>query len=105
MVYVRVTRFKSVMFLYISTNGLVVDTCAPAISVITPETASGVYSADVPVSIEVSDENATGVASGIKSVNYTVTNMGQTTQDGTLYSYDKTAAGLKDTGKSCNRAI
>ena len=81
---------------YISTNGLVVDTCAPAISVITPETASGVYSADVPVSIEVSDENATGVASGIKSVNYTVTNMGQTTQDGTLYSYDKTAAGLKD---------
>ena len=50
----------------------------------------------MPVSIEVSDENATGVASGIKSVNYTVTNMGQTTQDGTLYSYDKTAAGLKD---------
>lgn len=94
-VYVRVTDLSGNVS-YISTNGLVVDTCAPAISVITPETASGVYSADVPVSIEVSDENATGVASGIKSVNYTVTNMGQTTQDGTLYSYDKTAAGLKD---------
>lgn len=94
-VYVRVTDLSGNVS-YISTNGLVVDTCAPAISVITPETASGVYSADVPVSIEVSDENATGVASGIKSVNYTVTNMGQPTQDGTLYSYDKTAAGLKD---------
>ena len=86
-VYVRVTDLSGNVS-YISTNGLVVDTCAPAISVITPETAHQECTVrDVPVSIEVSDENATGVASGIKSVNYTVTNMGQTTQDGTLYSY------------------
>ena len=79
MVYVRVTDLSGNVS-YISTNGLVVDTCAPAISVITPETASGVYSADVPVSIEVSDENATGVASGIKSVNLSLIHISEPTR-------------------------
>lgn len=79
---------------YISTNGLIVDDNAPIDEVtapkidITPEqTESGIYNKDVTVSVVVDDPMVGGTYSGLNLIEYRVLNMGDETQNGTLYSF------------------
>ena len=94
-VYIRFTDYSGNVS-YIGTNGVVIDTQKPSISISTPDTESGVYGSDVPVSVNVSDEHGNAVSSGIKKVSYRVMNMGQLTQEGELYNYDAAAESLSD---------
>lgn len=94
-VYIRFTDYSGNVS-YIGTNGVVIDTQKPSISISTPDTESGVYGSDVPVSVNVSDEHGNAVSSGIRKISYRVMNMGQLTQEGELYSYDATAGSLSD---------
>lgn len=81
---------------YISTNGMIVDDTAPRAEAIAPEVTvtpeqpvNGIYSKDVNVGITVSDPVSGGTYSGLKTVSYRVLNMGEETQSGVLYSFDK----------------
>lgn len=81
---------------YINTNGLIVDNnapheefTAPEIN-ITPEKSenNGIYNSDVKIAISVDDPLVGGTYSGLKTISYRVLNMGQETQNGTLYEFN-----------------
>lgn len=80
---------------YICTNGLIVDDTSPRSEVIAPEinitpeqTESNIYNGNVTASVSVDDPLVGGTYSGLKSVGYSVYNMGKETQNGELYFFD-----------------
>lgn len=94
-VYLKITDLAG-NYRYISTDGLIVDYTAPVEEVIAPEITitppqpiNGIYNDDVKVDIEVKDPMRGGTYSGLKTVSYQVLNMGEVTQSGTLFSFDK----------------
>ena len=78
-VYLKIVDYSGNVS-YVSTNGAVLDTQAPKINVTLPADINGIYASNVNVGVSVSDNAATGVVSGIRSVSYKVTSMGQQTQ-------------------------
>ena len=103
-VYLKITDYSGNVT-YISTNAVVTDTQAPKISVDIPDSDTGIYTSDVPVNISVSDDVKGKIASGIKSVTYQVINLGQVTQEGSLYEYTDTAKSLADLKKDIKTGI
>lgn len=101
-VYLKIVDYSGNVS-YVSTNGAVLDTQAPKINVTLPTDINGIYSSNVNVGVSVSDNAATGVVSGIRSVSYKVTSLGQQTQTGDLYTYTATAGSLNDLTKSVSR--
>lgn len=88
-VYARITDLAG-NYTYISTDGVIYDSTASAIT-ITPPAANkyGYYNKDVVIPVSVNDAVNAGTAySGIKSVTYTVEKNGQKTQEGTLYTFE-----------------
>ena len=78
-VYLKIVDYSGNVS-YVSTNGAVLDTQAPKVNVTLPTDINGIYASNVNVGVSVSDNAATGVVSGIRSVSYKVTSMGQQTQ-------------------------
>lgn len=82
--------------IYISSDGVVVDKTAPLTTrhaaeiAINPEQPiNGIYNSDVKVDVTVEDPITNGIVySGIKTVSYNVYNMGESTQEGVLYSQE-----------------
>lgn len=81
---------------YISTDGLILDYSAPMEEVIAPEVTitpqqpiNGIYNDDVKVDIQVTDPLRGGTYSGLKTVSYQVLNLGNVTQSGTLFAFEK----------------
>ena len=103
-VYLKITDYSGNTS-YISTNGVVTDTQMPKISVKIPDSDTGIYTSDVPVNISVSDDVQGGVSSGIKSVTYRVADLGETTQEGSLYEYTGTAKSISDLKKELSTGI
>ncbi len=101
-VYLKIVDYSGNVS-YVSTNGAVIDTQAPKINVTLPTDINGIYASNVNVGVSVSDNAATGVVSGIRSVSYKVTSLGQQTQTGDLYTYTATAGSLDDLTKSVSR--
>lgn len=101
-VYLKIVDYSGNVS-YVSTNGAVLDTQAPKINVTLPADINGIYASNVNVGVSVSDNAATGVVSGIRSVSYKVTSLGQQTQTGDLYTYTATAGSLDDLTKSVSR--
>lgn len=101
-VYLKIVDYSGNVS-YVSTNGAVLDTQAPKINVTLPADINGIYASNVNVGVSVSDNAATGVVSGIRSVSYKVTSLGQQTQTGDLYTYTATAGSLNDLTKSVSR--
>lgn len=101
-VYLKIVDYSGNVS-YVSTNGAVLDTQAPKINVTLPTDINGIYASNVNVGVSVSDNAATGVVSGIRSVSYKVTSLGQQTQTGDLYTYTATAGSLNDLTKSVSR--
>lgn len=101
-VYLKIVDYSGNVS-YVSTNGAVLDTQAPKINVTLPTDINGIYASNVNVGVSVSDNAATGVVSGIRSVSYKVTSLGQQTQTGDLYTYTATAGSLDDLTKSVSR--
>lgn len=101
-VYMKIVDYSGNVS-YVSTNGAVLDTQAPKVNVTLPTDINGIYASNVNVGVSVSDNAATGVVSGIRSVSYKVTSMGQQTQTGDLYTYTATAGSLNDLTKSVSR--
>lgn len=99
-VYARITDYAG-NALYISTNGLIVDTTDGLIT-LNPDApnSQGFYNGNVDVAISVSDAVTAGTAySGIKTIDYKVESGGSITQSGNLYTFDiaaPTYAQLKD---------
>lgn len=92
-VYIRLID-KAGNITYMGTNALIVDDKAPVEKMrppeikITPEqTASGIYSGDVKVDIDVEDQTFGGTYSGIRTVSYRVLNMGNVTASDILYQF------------------
>ena len=77
----------------------------PKISVKIPDSDTGIYTSDVPVNISVSDDVQGGVSSGIKSVTYRVAELGETTQEGSLYEYTGTAKSISGLKKELSTGI
>ncbi len=82
---------------FISTNAMILDNThadvpalAPSISVSAGATG-GIFNGDVPITVSVTDPKNGGAFSGLKEVRYSVSNMGNTTQEGTLYSTEFSA--------------
>ncbi|MFR2033362.1 MAG: Ig-like domain repeat protein [Agathobacter sp.] len=103
-VYLKITDYSGNTS-YISTNGAVTDTQMPKISVKIPDSDTGIYTSDVPVNISVSDDVQGGVSSGIKSVTYRVAELGETTQEGSLYEYTGTAKSISGLKKELSTGI
>ena len=103
-VYLKITDYSGNTS-YISTNGAVTDTQMPKISVKIPDSDTGIYTSDVPVNISVSDDVQGGVSSGIKSVTYRVADLGETTQEGSLYEYTGTAKSISGLKKELSTGI
>lgn len=101
-VYLKIVDYSGNVS-YVSTNGAVIDTQAPKINVTLPTDINGIYASNVNVGVSVSDNAATGVVSGIRSVSYKVISLGQQTQTGDLYTYTATAGSLNDLTKSVSR--
>ena len=80
---------------YISTDALVVDDSAPYdemnppdISMTPEQEKSGIHNGDVAVSVMVDDPLVNDAYSGLKTISYRILNMGQETENGTLYTFD-----------------
>lgn len=69
---------------YISTDGLLYDDTAPTVSL--GGIDGNVHNTDVVVSVTTKDTNSRGMASGLASVTYTVSNGSTTTDSGVLYT-------------------
>ena len=94
-VYVKITDYAG-NYTYISTNGLIADnkkpreeSVAPQITVNPQQPLNGFYKGNVKVSILVNDPLTGGTYSGLKEVSYRVYSQNILTQEGTLYSFNK----------------
>ena len=94
-VYVKITDYAG-NYTYISTNGLIADnkkpreeSVAPQVTVNPQQPLNGFYNGNVKVSISVNDPLTGGTYSGLKEVSYRVYNQNILTQEGTLYSFNK----------------
>ena len=94
-VYVKITDYAG-NYTYISTNGLIADnkkpreeSVAPQITVNPQQPLNGFYKGNVKVSISVNDPLTGGTYSGLKEVSYRVYSQNILTQEGTLYSFNK----------------
>lgn len=86
-VYARITD-KAGNTVYISTDGIIVDTLQSLISV-KPVEYKNIYSTNVAVSIDADENRLLDIkSSGIKEVNYSVVCNGTETQSGNLYTYN-----------------
>lgn len=65
---------------------MVVENVKPEIT-ITPEPYDGIYNRDVTIAVKVKDPIENNTYSGLKEIRYVVTNMGDTTQSGTLFRF------------------
>lgn len=83
---------------YISSNGIVVDETKPVFETFSPEITlslqqpvNGIYNDDVTVDVKVIDpkKGENNAYSGLKEIRYEVYNMGEKTQSGTLYKFNK----------------
>ncbi len=97
-VYLKITDSAG-NYIYISTDGLIVDKNAPIYEAIAPEiivnpvqSKNGLYNDDVKVSIKVTDPLKGGTYSGLKEVSYEVydraSSKTEPTQKGVLYSFN-----------------
>ncbi len=93
-VYFKITDYAG-NYIYICTDGAivedtppVVDEPAPEITIEPEQPINGLYNGDVKVDIKVTDPLYGETYSGLKVVSYKVFNMGEVTQEGTLYSID-----------------
>lgn len=92
-VYLRITD-KAGNYSYVGTDGLIVDekapdeTIAPEITINPEQPVNGIYNKDVKVNLNIEDPLAGGTYSGLKTVSYKVLCDGETTQSGTLYSFN-----------------
>lgn len=110
-VYLKLTDLAG-NYRYISTDGLIVDYSAPMEEVIAPEVTitppqpiNDIYNGNVEVAIEVKDPLRGGTYSGLKTVSYQVLNMGEVTQSGTLFAFDKQNPTQDELQQSWNGAI
>ena len=94
-VYVKITDYAG-NYTYISTNGLIADnkkpreeSVAPQVTVNPQQPLNGFYNGNVKVSISVNDPLTGGTYSGLKEVSYRVYSQNILTQEGTLYSFNK----------------
>ena len=93
-VYLKITDAAGNV-IYVSTDGLIVDETkpmeqiAPEVSVKPEKPINGIYKGDVKVDINVTDPLAGGTYSGLNKITYEVYNMGELTQDGELFAFDK----------------
>ena len=94
-VYVKITDYAG-NYTYISTNGLIADnkkpreeSVAPQVTVNPQQPINGFYKGNVKVSISVNDPLTGGTYSGLKEVSYRVYSQNILTQEGTLYSFNK----------------
>lgn len=104
-VYVRIIDYAG-NTTYISTDGIILDSTAPAVEKIEPKVTvtptqqpvNGIYRADVPVKVVVEDPivGAGNSYSGLKEIRYEVLNMGTVTQSGTLFTFSQTAHSQSD---------
>lgn len=94
-IYLKVTDYAE-RVKYVCSDGYIVDMTQSNI-VITPDAPNenGIYSSDFNVRLDVEDAEP---YSGIKSVEYWVTNNGEETQRGSLYSFEYT----RDAGENSN---
>lgn len=97
---------------YISTNGMIVDrtdprteSIAPEVSISPEQPVNGIYSGNVGVQIKVQDPQVHGAYSGLKTISYRVLNMGNETQSGVLYQFDKTAPKQSELRKDWSGSI
>lgn len=81
--YIRIEDYAGNVS-YVSTDGLIFDNDAPAVSV---GAANDVYNHDITVSVGVNELNKLGLGSGIASVTYSVSNGTSQTASGTLFTY------------------
>lgn len=95
-VYMKITDMAGNVC-YLSSDGMVVDknrpkveNIAPKVTITPEQPVNGIYNRDVQVKIAVDDPEAGNTYSGLKTVKYEILNMGKKTQEGTLYSFNKT---------------
>ena len=95
-VYLKIVDFAGNTS-YVSTDGIIVDNSKPAIEEVKPEISieperpiNGIYNKDVRVAVKVTDpaNGITNAYSGIQKIYYEIFNMGEKTQEGTLYNFD-----------------
>lgn len=100
-VYAKISDYAG-NYIYRQSDGAILDTKKPIVT-LTPAEANenGVYDGDVTVNVEVTDP---GIYSGIKSVSYRVEKDGQPTQEGSLYSFEKTEASYNELVPALNSA-
>ena len=107
-VYLKITDMAGNMT-YISTDGLIVDgtlseeTAAPKITATQP--TNGIYSADVKVTICVTDPEKNNTYSGLQKIWYTVTCLGEETQSGTLYEFTNTSPAASELEQTWSGSI
>lgn len=82
---------------FISTDGIIVDDVAPVVEDVSPEITitpvqpvNDIYNTDVGFAVKVVDpkSGSTEAFSGLKKITYQVINLGNVTQEGTLYDFD-----------------
>lgn len=97
-VYVKVVDYAG-QIQYISSNGIILDKTKPVFETLEPEITvtpqqpvNGIYSSNVKVDVNVIDpkDSTTNAYAGLREIRYEVYNMGTKTQEGTLYTFDKT---------------
>ena len=91
---------------YVSSDGIILDVTLPSMEKIAPEIIiepeadkqpiNDIYNTDVDVDVKVVDPTEKGTYSGLKSITYNVYNVNiagkkTKTQDGTLFTFDKTS--------------
>lgn len=74
---------------YVSTDGIITENKTPDITINMPENATGIYTSDIVAGITVNDATNNSVSSGIKKIDYEIYNMGELTDSGNLYTYNK----------------
>ncbi|MDE7431960.1 MAG: Ig-like domain repeat protein, partial [Lachnospiraceae bacterium] len=74
---------------YIGSDGIILDNTPTAISITPEPSVSGVYGSDVNIAVTVEEPEINGAFSGLRQITYKVLNMGQETQAGTLYIFQK----------------
>lgn len=93
-VYLRIVDYAG-NITYISTDGIIVDEDAPVVESIAPQITiepqqpvNGIYNTDVTVAVKVEDPQNDGAYSGLKEIRYEIYNLGEKTQEGTLYTFE-----------------